>query len=55
MLDVKRDIGEKLGIEPTTLLGALSVNSIIESYLFHDEDHLSKILNENQNSYFCLF
>ncbi|CAD8102235.1 unnamed protein product [Paramecium sonneborni] len=53
--DVKRDIGEKLGIDATYLLGAMCSNSIIDMYLFHDEDQLSKILNDNQNSYFCLF
>ncbi|CAK84647.1 unnamed protein product (macronuclear) [Paramecium tetraurelia] len=55
LMEVKRDIAERLGIEPTTLLGALCVNSIIDMYLLHDEDNLSKIINDNQNSYFCLF
>ncbi|CAK84166.1 unnamed protein product (macronuclear) [Paramecium tetraurelia] len=55
LLEVKRDIGEKLGIEATYLLGAFCSNSLIDTYLFHDEDHLSKVLNDNQNGYFCLF
>ncbi|CAD8102555.1 unnamed protein product [Paramecium sonneborni] len=55
LLEVKRDIGEKLGIEATYLLGAMCSNNTIDMYLFYDEDHLSKILNDNQNSYFCLF
>ncbi|CAD8172965.1 unnamed protein product [Paramecium pentaurelia] len=56
---VKRDIGEQLGIEPTTLLGVFCLNNKIDMqfrmYIFHDEDLLQKILNYNQNSYFCLF
>ncbi|CAD8191626.1 unnamed protein product [Paramecium pentaurelia] len=55
LLDVKRDIGEKLGIEAIYLLGAFCSNNQIDMYLFHDEDQLSKVLNDNQNSYFCLF
>ncbi|CAD8074197.1 unnamed protein product [Paramecium primaurelia] len=55
LLEVKRDIGEQLGIEPTTLLGAFCLNNKIDMYLFHDEDLLEKILYYNQNSYFCLF
>ncbi|CAD8179166.1 unnamed protein product [Paramecium octaurelia] len=53
--EVKTYIGDKLGIEPTTLLGALCANSIIDMYLFHDEANLSKIINDNQNSYLCFF
>lgn len=54
-MDLKRDIGEKLNIIPSFLLGTICGSSTIESYLFHDEDSISKIIKDNPNSYFCLF
>ena len=45
-MDVKRDIGEKLGIDATYLLGGICSNNIIDTYLFHDEDNLQKIIND---------